>query len=168
MALGRAPTRETGGKKGASVDGAGARRTITGIPPAPEGDPCDLDLARHDGRRFATLTVPRDGAPGSEARAQIFPNGPVVALTIPMTAKPGDVIEFAVEPWTADEVPPKPPSGGAGEGEEEPPPPPPEEPFPFGRAVPPPPPPPGMMVPVPPFLMGAMGVPPPPPPPGAP
>ena len=141
------------------------RATITGIPAAPMGDPCDLDLEKHDGRRFARVRLPTAWE-GGETRAQIFPNGPVVTVTAPEGARGGDEIEFAVEPWTVEDVPPKPP-GGRGETEEEeaPPPPPPGEPpteWGAGRAPPPPPPPPppsGIGF----APMGAVDVPPPPP-----
>ena len=171
LALG---ARDGGGWTGAratEADGDGRTRaraggkTITGIPKPPPGDPCDLDLDAHDGRRFATVTVPRDCAPGSEMWAQIFPNGPVVRFRIPRGTKEGDVIEIAVEQWTADEVPPKPPGSGVRDGDdEEPPPPPPEEPPAWAPGYgarappPPPPPPPGMFPPA-----GAVYVPPPPP-----
>jgi len=125
----------------AGRDGAG-RATITGIPRAPPGDPCDLDLDAHDGRRFARARVPADAVAGEAFDAQIFPNGPVVRVTPPRGTKPGDEIEFAVAPWTVDDVPPKPPRGRGGDGEEEAPPPPPGEPPTgwTGRAPPPPPP----------------------------
>ena len=58
------------------------RATITGIPAAPMGDPCDLDLEKHDGRRFARVRLPTAWE-GGAARAQIFPNGPVVTVTAP-------------------------------------------------------------------------------------
>ena len=146
--------------------------TITGIPREPEGDPCDLDLTKHDGRRFAKFTVPREAEPGSEVRAQIFPNGPIVRVVIPRNLKCGDTFEFAVEPWTPEDVPPKPPGGVDADDEEVPPPPlgaPPATWATLGVGVPPPPPPGrfGAVRPPPPpgrvFPMGYGGAPPPPP-----
>ena len=115
------------------------------------------------------MTLPRDCAPGSELRVQIFPNGPIVRLIVPETAKGGDELEFAVEPWTENDVPPKAPAHGDDDDEDEAPPPPPPPPgappagapmgmF-VGRAPPPPPPPPGAG-----FVVGEV----PPPPPGSP
>lgn len=168
-------TRASGGAKAAAAPagsaggGKAGGKTITGIPDAPGGDPRDLDLTKHDGRRFAKMTLPRDCAPGSELRVQIFPNGPIVRLIVPETAKGGDELEFAVEPWTENDVPPKAPAHGDDDDEDEAPPPPPPPPgappagapmgmF-VGRAPPPPPPPPGAG-----FVVGEV----PPPPPGSP
>ena len=134
-----------------AVGAAAKGQTITGIPDAPPGDPCDLDLTKHDGRRYAKFTVPRDVEVGREARVQIFPNGPIVRLVIPPDVKCGDTIEFAVDPWTGDDVPPKPPGGVDEDDEEVPPPPPPGEPPTMGWVPPPPP------------AGGRFGVPPPPP-----
>ena len=156
---------KTGGEAKTGEGGGG--KTITEIPKAPKGDPCDLDLERHDVRRFAKVRLPRDVVGGSEARAQIFPNGPVVRFTVPVDAEGGEEVEFAVDPWTADDVPPKPPGGAGVEEDEEAPPPPPGEPpaapwTAFGGRVPPPPPPPPVGA-----VTGTMDVPPPPPPVGA-
>jgi hypothetical protein len=166
--------RASGGAKAAAAPagsvggGKAGGKTITGIPDAPGGDPRDLDLTKHDGRRFAKMTLPRECAPGSELRVQIFPNGPIVRLIVPETAKGGDELEFAVEPWTEDDVPPKAPAHGDDDDEDEVPPPPPPPGAPpagapmgifVGRAPPPPPPPPGAG-----FVVGEV----PPPPPGSP
>ena len=78
---------ETGGEAKTGEGGGG--KTITEIPKAPKGDPCDLDLERHDARRFAKVRLPRDVVGGSEARVQIFPNGPVVRFTVPVDAEGG-------------------------------------------------------------------------------
>ena len=168
MRRGTAPTpapTKTGGEAKTGEGGGG--KTITEIPKAPKGDPCDLDLERHDVRRFAKVRLPRDVVGGSEARAQIFPNGPVVRFTVPVDAEGGEEVEFAVDPWTADDVPPKPPGGAGVEEDEEAPPPPPGEPpaapwTAFGGRAPPPPPPPPVGA-----VTGTMDVPPPPPPVGA-
>jgi len=159
----RATAPSTTGGGAATARGGAGGKTITAIPSAPKGDPCDLDLEKHDVRRFAKMTLPRDVVGGSEVRAQIFPNGPVVRFKVPMDAKGGDEVEFAVEPWTADDVPPKPPGGAGLEEDEAAPPPPPGEPpaapwMAFGGRVPPPPPPPPPGV-----VMGTTEVPPPPP-----
>ena len=121
----------------ATVGAAAKGQTITGIPDAPPGDPCDLDFKKHDGRRYAKFTVQRDVDVGREARVQIFPNGPIVRFVIPASAKGGDTIEFAIEPWTSDDVPPKPPGGVDEDDVEVPPPPPPGEPPVMGWAPPP-------------------------------
>ena len=154
---GTAGTTTTTISAAATVGAAAKGQTITGIPDAPPGDPCDLDLKKHDGRRYAKFTVPRDVEVGREARVQIFPNGPIVRFVIPASAKGGDTIEFAIEPWTSDDVPPKPPGGVDEDDEEVPPPPPPVGGVRFG--VPPPPPRAGVIP------MGYTNVPPPPPPP---
>ena len=168
---GTAGTTTTTISAAATVGAAAKGQTITGIPDAPPGDPCDLDLKKHDGRRYAKFTVPRDVDVGREARVQIFPNGPIVRFVIPASAKGGDTIEFAIEPWTSDDVPPKPPGGVDEDDEEVPPPPPPGEPPVMGWA-PPPPPAGGVRFGVPPpppragaIPMGYTNVPPPPPPP---
>lgn len=129
--------------------------TITGIPPPPteawDGDGTD----ELQSVKFVRFTAPRGANVSTKhARVQIRMGirgtiaGPVVEVELPEKTKEGDVVEFQVPKWTANDAPPPPPKGSH-----------------YFRGSGAPPPPPGVVGV---FSQGPPGPPPPPGPPGAP